>query len=403
MEFYLKIYTSDHEIIDEIYELTDLDYTFSINGIGKANISVPYYAKKTKQKTYKISNDIEIWRKVKKKKIKRIKLEDKISYTPLKDIIDEPLFDIDNELIFAIDEKVTNGFRIIEISYYDEELLWWGVIYNTIPEGSNFKIECSGYAAKIENRLFNQYINDEFKIYRGTYDKVLFSMLKDINSYYYTGINQGDAQYISLDTERKIEWNDNFYEKLNDFTTDSNYYWDIDNNRKLNLYSSIGEDKTYYEINDEVNVIDTLSINTSGEIYNHIIAKNTYTEEESDVEVTLISEKKNQDSINLYGLRTKELSVNDIHIQETLDNYVQRELDKCSDPILNIVIEVSNSGIFDIFNIKKGDLVTLNLSCLKLSSKIKIIEYTIHPKTLTATITLGNCYFRPNRPNMYRF
>ena len=28
MEFYLKIYTSDHEIIDEIYELTDLDYTF---------------------------------------------------------------------------------------------------------------------------------------------------------------------------------------------------------------------------------------------------------------------------------------------------------------------------------------------------------------------------------------
>ena len=197
--------------------------------------------------------------------------------------------------------------------------------------------------------------------------------------------------------------NDNFYEKLNDFTTDSNYYWDIDNNRKLNLYSSIGEDKTYYEINDEVNVIDTLSINTSGEIYNHIIAKNTYTEEESDVEVTLISEKKNQDSINLYGLRTKELSVNDIHIQETLDNYVQRELDKCSDPILNIVIEVSNSGIFDIFNIKKGDLVTLNLSCLKLSSKIKIIEYTIHPKTLTATITLGNCYFRPNRPNMYRF
>ena len=375
MEFFLKIYTSDHIIIDEIYEITDLDYTFAINGIGKANISVPYYTKKTNQKNYKISNDIEIWRKVKKKKKKRIKLED---------------------------EKVTNEFRTVEISYYDEELLWWGVIYNTIPEGANLKIECSGYAAKIENRLFNQYINDEFKIYRGTYDKVLFSMLKDINSYYYTGINQGDAQYISLDTERKIEWNDNFYEKLNDFTTDSNYYWDIDNNRKLNLYSSIGEDKTYYEINDEVNVIDTLSINTSGEIYNHIIAKNTYTEE-SDVEVTLISEKKNQDSINLYGLRTKELSVNDIHIQETLDNYVQRELDKCSDPILNIVIEVSNSGIFDIFNIKKGDLVTLNLSCLKLSSKIKIIEYTIHPKTLTATITLGNCYFRPNRPNMYRF
>ena len=376
MEFFLKIYTSDHIIIDEIYEITDLDYTFAINGIGKANISVPYYTKKTNQKNYKISNDIEIWRKVNKKKKKRIKLED---------------------------EKVTNEFRTVEISYYDEELLWWGVIYNTIPEGANLKIECSGYAAKIENRLFNQYINEGFKMYRGTYDKVLFSMLKDINSYYDTGIKEGNYQYISLDTERKIEWNDNFYDKLNEFTTDSNYYWDIDSNRALNLYLKMGEDKSYYEINDEVNVIDTLSINTSSEIYNHIIAKNTYTEEESDVEVTLISEKKNQDSINLYGLRTKELSVNDIHIQETLDNYVQRELDKCSDPILNITVEVSNSGTFNIFDIKKGDLVTLNLNCLKLNSKIKIMEYTIHPKTLTATITLGNCYFRPNKPNMYRF
>ena len=133
MEFFLKIYTSDHIIIDEIYEIADLDYTFAINGIGKANISVPYYTKKTNQKNYKISNDIEIWRKVKKKKKKRIKLED---------------------------EKVTNEFRTVEISYYDEELLWWGVIYNTIPEGTNLKIECSGYAAKIENRLFNQYINE---------------------------------------------------------------------------------------------------------------------------------------------------------------------------------------------------------------------------------------------------
>ena len=70
MEFFLKIYTSDHIIIDEIYEITDLDYTFAINGIGKANISVPYYTKKTNQKNYKISNDIKIWKKVKKKKIK---------------------------------------------------------------------------------------------------------------------------------------------------------------------------------------------------------------------------------------------------------------------------------------------------------------------------------------------
>ena len=114
---------------------------------------------------------------------------------------------------------------------------------------------------------------------------------------------------------------------------------------------------------------------------------------------------KTKESINVkyFGVKGDGVTDDTAILQELLDNYVQRELDKCSDPVLNIVIEVSNSGIFDIFGIKKGDSVTLNLNCLKLNSKIKIMEYTIHPKTLTATITLGNCYFRPNKPNMYRF
>ena len=47
-------------------------------------------------------------------------------------------------------------------------------------------------------------------MYRGTYDKVIFSMLDTINSYYDCGIYRGTAQYNSLETERKIEWNNNF-------------------------------------------------------------------------------------------------------------------------------------------------------------------------------------------------
>ena len=57
---------------------------------------------------------------------------------------------------------------------------------------------------KIKNRLFQSFINEEFKMYRGTYDKVIFSMLDTINSYYDCGIYRGTAQYNSLETERKI-------------------------------------------------------------------------------------------------------------------------------------------------------------------------------------------------------
>ena len=351
MEFFIKLYDKDHNILDEVYEICDLDYTFTVNGIGKARINVPYYTVKTNNKNYRHGNDIEIYR--------------------------------------VIDNK--------------EELLWWGVIYNTIPNQSTLEIECYGYIEKIKNRLFQSFINEEFKMYRGTYDKVIFSMLDTINSYYDCGIYRGTAQYNSLETERKIEWNNNFFDKLDEFTTDSNYYWDVDKDRKLNLSINIGSDKTYYEINDEVNIVGDVSINSSGEIYNHIIAKNTYTEEESNVEITLISEKKNINSINLYGLKTKELSVNDIHIQDTLDTYVQRELEKCSNPLLNITLTVSNSGVFDIFDIKKGDLVSLKLKSINMDTKIKILEYTIKPKTLTADIVVGNCYFRPNKPNKYTF
>lgn len=351
MEFFIKLYDSSHCILDEVYEISDIEYGFTVNGIGKAIINVPYYADKTNDRNYRIGNDIEIYR-------------------------------------------IEDNKEILE---------WYGVIYNSIPNGSDLEVECYGYGRKVQDRMFTQYITEGSITLRGTYDKVIYSMLSNINSYMDTGIRQGKAQSNTLETERIINWNDNFYDKLDEFTTDSNYYWDINEKRELNLSTSIGSNKTYYEINDEVNVVDTINISTSGEIYNHVIAKNTYTEDDSDVEVTLISESKDEDSIALYGLHSKELSVNDIHIQETLDEYVKRELEKCSSPILSLTLEVSNSGTFNIFNVKKGDVVTLKLSSLKMDTSIKVLDYKIKPTKETMIVTLGNCYFRENSVQKYRF
>lgn len=112
----------------------------------------------------------------------------------------------------------------------------------------------------------------------------------------------------NLQTTRIINWNDNFYDKLDEFTTDANYFWQIDKNRKLNLYTSLGIDKTYYEINSDINVNKTLSITSSGEIYNYIVAKNTYTDD-SDIEHSIIAEAKDLNSIYKYGVFSKELVV----------------------------------------------------------------------------------------------
>ena len=105
---------------------------------------------------------------------------------------------------------------------------------------------------------------------------------RKLNLYTSLGI---DKTYYEINSDinviesRIINWNDNFYDKLDEFTTDANYFWQIDKNRKLNLYTSLGIDKTYYEINSDINVNKTLSTTSSGEIYNYIVAKNTYTDD----------------------------------------------------------------------------------------------------------------------------
>ena len=58
MEFFIKLYDSSHCILDEVYEISDIEYGFTVNGIGKAIINVPYYADKTNDRNYRIGNYI---------------------------------------------------------------------------------------------------------------------------------------------------------------------------------------------------------------------------------------------------------------------------------------------------------------------------------------------------------
>ena len=336
-DYYIKIFNKEHIILEEVYEISELTYTKTLNGIWKASLTLPRSIKTTED-ILQNNNHIEIYRRINEMNVYKQHISAK------------------------------------------EELLWWGVIYNSNPHASFFT-----------NNVFT-----------GEYDKVLYNMLNVINNMYNTGVSQGTAHKNNLQTTRIINWNDNFYDKLDEFTTDANYFWQIDKNRKLNLYTSLGIDKTYYEINSDINVNKTLSITSSGEIYNYIVAKNTYTDD-SDIEHSIIAEAKDLNSIYKYGVFSKELVVNDIRLQSTLDKYVEDELNKCKNPLISISLNVSNCDTFNIFDVDVGDNISLILKEISLNTEIKIIEFTIDCKTETMNIELGNCMFREESPKVYRF
>ena len=358
-DYYIKIFNKEHIILEEVYEISELTYTKTLNGIWKASLTLPRSIKTTED-ILQNNNHIEIYRRINEMNVYKQHISAR------------------------------------------EELLWWGVIYNSNPHASFFTIDCFGYGRLIQDKLFTMYIRQDNNVFTGEYDKVLYNMLNVINNMYNTGVSQGTAHKNNLQTTRIINWNDNFYDKLDEFTTDANYFWQIDKNRKLNLYTSLGIDKTYYEINSDINVNKTLSITSSGEIYNYIVAKNTYTDD-SDIEHSIIAEAKDLNSIYKYGVFSKELVVNDIRLQSTLDKYVEDELNKCKNPLISISLNVSNCDTFNIFDVEVGDNISLILKEISLNTEIKIIEFTIDCKTETMNIELGNCMFREESPKVYRF
>ena len=60
---------------------------------------------------------------------------------------------------------------------------------------------------------------------------------------------------------------------------------------------------------------------------------------------------KDLNSIYKYGVFSKELVVNDIRLQSTLDKYVEDELNKCKNPLISISLNVSNCDTFNIFDV----------------------------------------------------
>ena len=361
IKYYFKLYTRNHEFIDELYIFSNVEYTKTLNGICNMTFNIPIRYLSKKNIELSLGQHIELYR-----------IED-----------------------------------------HKESLLWYGVVNSPSPQSGDINCTCLGYASLLQNRNFT-YINidseNEWKktYYSKHYGNLIFELIDEINGIYHTGIYLGVNQDTNLITDRVINWDDDLYDKIQEFIEDSNCYFTIDKNRMFNFYNAIGEDKLYYEITD-YNILGQWDYTMDEtQIYNVINARIFFEEnvegQEEPIKTILISHAEDINSINRYGRREKVSSAsNDIKLQETLDAQVKEELETYKDPLVSCNVKVGISDVFNIFDIEPGDYVTLNSEEKRINQKIRVLEYTVNLTENTVSISLGNSIFRDAKPQIYRF
>ncbi|MDU4326684.1 MAG: phage tail protein [Clostridium celatum] len=355
IKYFIKLYNKEHELIDELYLLSNINYTKTLNGLWNMECSIPITYLNERRMELILGQHIELYR-------------------------------------------IINN---------NEELLWYGVINSPAPFGNDVQCISFGYASLLQNRTFTDIeINseNEFKktFYNKSYGDLIFILISEINNIADTGIILNNCIDTDLRTDRVISWDDDLYDKIQEFIEASNCYFNIDKDRKFNFYNSIGEDKSeYYEIND-YNIVGSWDYTIDQtQIANVINARVVFVED--SITNVLISSKSDMNSINRYGRREMVLPVNDIRLQETLDKQCEESLALYKDPLVSCTVEVSISDTFNIFDIDPGDYVKLNSSKNNLNMKIRVLEYTVNLVTNTVVITLGNSIFRENKLAIYRY
>lgn len=367
--FYLKLYDRNKVLKDncEINLFSNLTYTKTLNGTGSMSFNTP---------------------------IKYIK-ENEINIVPGD----------------CIELYLTKG--------NSEECIWWGTVVNPSNSSSNeMSVICEGYFSRLKNRiqkhLFDHAIfSNNMDYLEETYTNVghgelILSLLGTQNYYDNTGVTQGvNKDYSKIKTDRVIKWDDKLDEKINEFIEDAGLYFEIDQDRKLNIYSEYGEDKSEYFIIHDGNLIDcSQAIIDYSQIINQIYVLNQFTEELEDGSsvdrcVSYIAEDK--ESIKTFGLHQEVLSVNDIRLIETAKKYAEQELKKVASPSVNIELKANISEDLYIYQIIPGDYIGIDSELLNIKGKYRVLEYTVDIYSNTVNINLGNCIFRKNNVISYKY
>lgn len=366
--FYFRLFNKNHELTEncEIHIYNSTNYTNTLNGIGDMSFATPI--------NYIRDNDIDL----------------------------------------------SSGMHIELIMLHNnvEYCIWYGVVVSVTRQGMDDMVVCCGYKELLNKRIFTDMLSNipkaiangtepvlEETYYDKTYGDLLTILIDRINAIEPTGVTVGTIKDTPLKTTRIVKWNDDLGEKIDELIADCGCYFTVDRDRKFNFYKDYGVNKSaYYEINDQNLISTSTFIIDDSAIYNSIYALNVYTPEgENQTTQYLLGHAKDENSIRAYGLREKELSVNDLRDQTTIDQYVLNELNICSQPATTITLEVGISEDFDIFDINVGDIINVNSLELNITTQIKVLEYTVNLNRMTVNITVGNTLIRDSEYIKYRY
>lgn len=346
-QFYLKVYDKEHNILDNsINNLCSLKYKTVLNGQGSMEFSIPLDEYKCNNKLMFLGNHIEVY-------------------------------------------NLAN------------ELLWYGVIILRRFSGTVLSCSCVGYEWLLSGNIFKENIT----YYNKKYGQMISSML--INKSFCTNISIGKVVDNELTTTREINIGDDLKEKIDEYIEDSQYYYNVDKDRKLNITYAQGEVKKelrlIYDPEGFSNIIELPEVEENLEdIYNYVYASSSF--EENEVKTTLISDKEDEESINLYGRREEKLSVNDIRLQETLNYKVNEELEMVKFPNISLTLKCNDSAICPMNKVNKGDYITVSLpTYFGFESLIRVLEKERNCETDEYTLTMGNLIYRPAKPQVKKY
>lgn len=348
--YYIKLFDRFHNILDEIHEFSNLTYTKTLNGVGKCTFKVPLGHPKTTPTNYTKTNHIEV--------------------------------------------------------YKNNSLVWGGYIVQLDFEYPSLSIGAYGYLDIFNHRRLREKSYSEMK-----YSKLFQTVFNELNGIYALGLTLGYLDDNCLRTQRTVNNEDMSLDKFLKWCEESNYYIEVSDNREFNFYTK-KERKTHFELiygtEEGDNIISTPSLSQS------IIdmANNVYSETErqeevegENIDIRMTSMKEDSTSINKYGLFEGVYNANNsIVYQSTLDNYVNEELRKRAYPSNSISFEIANTKVCPIHDLEVGDILSLYLKqYFEFKEEVKLLEITIDTEKDTASVTVGETLFKPNKPVRIRY
>lgn len=336
---FLRFYDRFHNILDEVYTFNNLTYTWTLNGMGKAEFNIGLEDSKCTDINLRFYNHVEV-------------------------------------------RDDTNN------------IIWAGVIVGRDFNSQAVHITCYGYLYLFKQRRLTA------KTYSvQDYGKLYSSMINDVNAICSTGIDIGSIASGTLQTTRIVQNTDFLLDKITEYGNDVNYDYEVDQYRKFNFYLRKGMDKPYYQLEyggDADNIVNEPGLSQSIlDMENSI-----YTEVQNDGTVQLSSLAQDNISQSLYGLiEGVEQTNGGIATQSTLDNIASGALQRTAYPINSFTIKAKDSTLCPFSDIFIGDAVMVSLPLyFNFNTLLRIIEMTQDEDSGTRDITFGQVLLRPTAP-----